>query len=52
MKLHRADRHLILPPGGLEEIERIDPLLEEERREKARRARKKGPDEIVEEQQR
>jgi hypothetical protein len=52
MKLHRADRHLVLPPGGAQELERIDPILEDERKEKARRARKAGPDETAEEHQR
>lgn len=50
--LHRADRHLILPPGGAQALESIDPMLEEERKERMRRARKRGPDEAAEEQQR
>lgn len=45
LTLHRADRHLVYPPGGKDELERIDPLLEEERREKARRARQGRQDE-------
>ncbi|UZJ54249.1 hypothetical protein CBS101457_003569 [Exobasidium rhododendri] len=51
LKLHRADRHLLLPAGGAEELERIDPLLEDERKEKAKKARRKGPDEVMEEHQ-
>ncbi|PWN27443.1 hypothetical protein BDZ90DRAFT_246290 [Jaminaea rosea] len=42
LTLHRADRHLIYPPGGKAELERIDPLLIEERKEAQRRARKAG----------
>lgn len=49
LKLHRADRHLILPEGGKAELERIDPILEEERKEKARRARKRTADDEAEE---
>ncbi|CAO1636812.1 unnamed protein product [Parajaminaea phylloscopi] len=42
--LHRADRHLIYPPGGKEELDRLDPLLIEERKEADRRRKKaKGP---------
>ncbi|CAO1614039.1 unnamed protein product [Sympodiomycopsis kandeliae] len=40
MILHKADRHLIYPPGGKEELDRLDPLLIEERKEQARRAKK------------
>lgn len=50
MKLHRADRHLIYPPGGLQELEQIDPLLEEERKEKAKRLRRGKVDHAEEEQ--
>lgn len=50
LKLHKADRHLLLPEGGLAELERIDPILEEERKEKARRARKRTADDEAEEQ--
>lgn len=50
LKLHRADRHLLLPEGGVAELERIDPILEEERKEKARRARKRTADDEAEEQ--
>lgn len=38
--LHKADRHLIYPPGGKEELDRLDPLLIEERKEQQRRAKK------------
>ena len=50
LKLHKADRHLLLPEGGIAELERIDPILEEERKEKARRARKRTADDEAEEQ--
>lgn len=50
LKLHRADRHLLLPEGGVAELEKIDPILEEERKEKARRARKRTADDEAEEQ--
>lgn len=43
MKLHQADRHLVYPPGGIVELERIDPLLVEERKEQAKRMRKGRP---------
>lgn len=39
LTLHQADRHLIYPPGGKEALDRIDPLLVEERKEMERRAR-------------
>lgn len=41
MMLHRADRHLVYPPGGKAELDRMDPLLEEERK-KARRGGGRG----------
>lgn len=42
MTLHRADRHLIYPEGGIAELERIDPLMEEERLERSRKERRKN----------
>jgi hypothetical protein len=51
MKLHRADRHLVYPPGGLVELEMIDPLLEEERKERAKRIRRGKADQADEGQQ-
>lgn len=52
MKLHRADRHLVYPSGGIHELERIDPLLEEERKEKAKRMRRGKADNTEQEQHR
>lgn len=37
--LHKADRHLIYPEGGIEELKRLDPMLIAEEREKQRRMR-------------
>ena len=37
--LHKADRHLIYPEGGIEELKRLDPMLIAERREQQRRMR-------------
>jgi hypothetical protein len=48
LHLHRADRHLVFPPGGKDELSRIDPLLEEERKEAQRRARRNRGDEDAE----
>lgn len=56
LTLHRADRHLIYPPGGKEALDRMDPLLIEERKESQRRQKRqdgsrqtgKRPDEDVE----
>ncbi|PWZ02587.1 hypothetical protein BCV70DRAFT_209192 [Testicularia cyperi] len=39
--LHKADRHLIYPEGGLEELKRHDPMWVAEERERARRQRQK-----------
>jgi hypothetical protein len=44
MTLHRADRHLILPPGGREELERIDPIAKEERKERMKKERRRARD--------
>ncbi|CAO1634402.1 unnamed protein product [Jaminaea pallidilutea] len=41
LTLHKADRHLVYPPGGKEELDNMDPLLIEERREAERRNRKR-----------
>ena len=38
--LHRADRHLLYPPGGMEELKRRDPMRMAEEREKQVRLRK------------
>ncbi|GAC95445.1 hypothetical protein PHSY_003021 [Pseudozyma hubeiensis SY62] len=37
--LHKADRHLIYPDGGIEELKRLDPMLIAEQREQQRRMR-------------
>lgn len=37
--LHKADRHLIYPEGGIEELKRQDPMLIAEEREQQRRMR-------------
>lgn len=42
LTLHRADRHLIMPPGGKEELDRIDPIAREERKEMERKARRQA----------
>ncbi|CBQ67842.1 conserved hypothetical protein [Sporisorium reilianum SRZ2] len=39
LMLHKADRHLIYPEGGIEELKRIDPMLVAEQREQQRRMR-------------
>lgn len=44
MTLHRADRHLVLPPGGREELERIDPIAKEERKERLKKERRRARD--------
>ena len=38
--LHKADRHLIYPEGGIEELRRRDPMLIAEERERQRRLRR------------
>lgn len=38
--LHRADRHLIYPPGGMEELRRRDPIRVAEEKERQARQRK------------
>ena len=44
LMLHKADRHLIYPPGGIKELRRRDPMALAEDRERARRgARTDGP---------
>ncbi|PWN86983.1 hypothetical protein FA10DRAFT_304412 [Acaromyces ingoldii] len=43
LTFHRADRHLVYPPGGKAELDRMDPLLDEERRKRARASRRPGP---------
>jgi len=42
LMLHRADRHLLYPPGGMEELKRRDPMRMAEEREKQVRLRKGG----------
>ncbi|EST10049.2 Nuclear fragile X mental retardation-interacting protein 1, conserved domain protein [Kalmanozyma brasiliensis GHG001] len=37
--LHKADRHLIYPDGGVDELKRLDPMLIAEQREQQRRMR-------------
>lgn len=37
--LHKADRHLIYPEGGADELKRLDPMLIAEQREQQRRMR-------------
>ncbi|WFC99434.1 hypothetical protein MYAM1_002178 [Malassezia yamatoensis] len=47
LMLHRADRHLILPPGGEEELRRRDPMRAAQEREKKaaiRRGIQRGAD--------
>ncbi|SNX81756.1 uncharacterized protein MEPE_00461 [Melanopsichium pennsylvanicum] len=39
LTLHKADRHLIYPEGGTEELKRLDPMLIAEQREQQRRLR-------------
>ncbi|SPO20104.1 uncharacterized protein UTRI_00499_B [Ustilago trichophora] len=39
LMLHKADRHLIYPEGGIEELKRHDPMLIAEEREQQRRKR-------------
>lgn len=39
LTLHKADRHLIYPEGGIEELQRLDPMLIAEQREQQRRMR-------------
>lgn len=38
--LHRADRHLVYPPGGLDALRRMDPMRIAEERERQARARR------------
>lgn len=40
--LHRADRHLLYPPGGIDTLRRIDPMRIAEERERIARTRKSG----------
>jgi len=40
--LHRADRHLVYPPGGLDELRRRDPMRIAEERERQARMRRGG----------
>ncbi|WFC94748.1 hypothetical protein MBRA1_001382 [Malassezia brasiliensis] len=40
LMLHRADRHLLYPPGGLDELRRRDPMRIAQERERAARARR------------
>ncbi|KAI3625065.1 hypothetical protein CBS9595_000426 [Malassezia furfur] len=40
LMLHRADRHLLYPPGGLDELRRRDPMRMAQERERAARARR------------
>lgn len=40
LMLHRADRHLIYPPGGVEELRRRDPMYVAQERERAARQRR------------
>lgn len=40
--LHRADRHLVYPPGGINELRRRDPMRVAEERERLARQRKGG----------
>lgn len=42
LMLHRADRHLVYPPGGIEELRRRDPMRVAEERERQARQRKGG----------
>ncbi|KAJ9476715.1 C3H1-type domain-containing protein [Pseudozyma hubeiensis] len=39
LMLHKADRHLTYPDGGIEELKRLDPMLIAEQREQQRRMR-------------
>ncbi|PWN49778.1 hypothetical protein IE53DRAFT_380289 [Violaceomyces palustris] len=39
--LHKADRHLIYPPGGVERLRMLDPMLIAEERERRKRLRGK-----------
>ena len=40
LTLHKSDRHLIYPSGGIEALKRIDPMLIEEEKDRKRKARK------------
>ncbi|WFD28378.1 hypothetical protein MNAN1_003388 [Malassezia nana] len=42
LMLHRADRHLVYPPGGMEELRRRDPMRVSEERERLAQMRKGG----------
>ncbi|WFD20647.1 hypothetical protein MCAP1_002896 [Malassezia caprae] len=42
LMLHRADRHLVYPPGGIDELRRRDPMRVAEERERLARQRKGG----------
>ncbi|KAN0065624.1 hypothetical protein ACQY0O_000753 [Thecaphora frezii] len=44
LMLHKADRHLIYPEGGIEELRRRDPMLIAEERERQRRLRSRHRD--------
>lgn len=49
--LHKADRHLIFPQGGEEELKRLDPMLIEEEKERRKKEKKrKGRDDDDEEE--
>lgn len=39
LTLHKADRHLIYPEGGIDELKRLDPMLIAEEKEQQRRMR-------------
>ncbi|CDU24053.1 uncharacterized protein SPSC_02682 [Sporisorium scitamineum] len=39
LTLHKADRHLVYPEGGIDELKRLDPMLVAEQREQQRRMR-------------
>ncbi|KDN47768.1 hypothetical protein K437DRAFT_255781 [Tilletiaria anomala UBC 951] len=45
LTLHKADRHLIYPPGGPAALKRVDPMLVEEERERRMRQKKGWEDE-------
>ena len=42
LMLHRADRHLVYPPGGIDELRKKDPMRAAEERERLARLRKGG----------
>ncbi len=44
LTLHKADRHLIYPSGGVDALRKVDPMILEEERDKQRRKQRKARD--------